>query len=276
MQVGLNQAVQEVQVGPIVVRATAEFLDLGIALAESAEQPREWYGLGRQTPGPFLLVLVRDTEEMRRVTGGRGPTWGAGVTLPRSRTIVIRVDAGNPRRTFQHELAHLILSQSVRGRVPLWFAEGYAVVAAGEWGRSDILRLNLNLVRGRIPSLNALDGSLRDQPETARAAYALAGSAIITLARKHPEGTLTPLLTRLQEGMPFRQAVRATTGLSVDRFDEVWQRDIRRRYGVVVWLAAGGVWMVVAIWLLLARWVRRRGDQQRREALDQGWHVAEQ
>lgn len=193
------------------------------------------------------------------------------MTVPSSRVIVIRVDGGDPRATFRHELAHLVLHDAVRGRVPLWFSEGYAVVAAAEWGRLQALRLNLAVARGRIPGLRSLDAALRDAPATAEAAYALAGSAVLYLARVHPDGTLDPLIGRLMAGEPFADALLASTGRTVDRFDDDWRKDVKRRYGLLVWLAAGGFWAVVGGLVLVLRGWRRRADRPRRAALDIGW-----
>lgn len=273
VQLSLGLPVEEVQVGNVLVQASAEHLALGIALAERADQARVWYGLGRREPGPFRLILVPDVAALQRITRGRGPAWGAGLTLPSARTIILRLDAGDPEATLRHELAHLILASALPGRVPLWFAEGYAVVAAGEQGRLDVLRLNLAVVRGRVPTLHALDAALRDDPATVRVAYALAGDAVMSLARRHPTGSLEPLLSALESRVPFDEALRAATGLTVDRFDEAWRKDVRHRYGVIVWLSAGGLWGLVLLWLVLARSVRRRADSRRRAALDQGWEI---
>jgi hypothetical protein len=135
------------------------------------------------------------------------------------------------------------------------------------------LELNLAVVRGAIPDLTELDGALRSSPATADAAYALAASAVTELARRNPSGTLVPLFTRLEGGQGFEAAVRATTGLSLDRFEQTWQRTVRRRYSLGTWLIAGGGWLLIAILILILPRLRRRADRARRAALDQGWEV---
>ncbi len=44
----------------------------------------------------------------------------------------------------------------------------------------------------------------------------------------------------------FDEAVLATTGLTMDQFDEAWHQGLRRRYSLGTWLLAGGGWLVVA------------------------------
>jgi hypothetical protein len=134
------------------------------------------------------------------------------VALPGARVILIRADGNDIYGTLRHELAHLALHQAVSIRVPLWFDEGYAAWAAGEWDRLGALELNLAVVRGAVPDLGTLDGALRGSATTADVAYALAVSAVTELARRNPTGTLDPLLQRLMAGHDFEQSVLETTG----------------------------------------------------------------
>jgi hypothetical protein len=260
-------------VGQVTAVAWPAQLPLAIDLAEQADRPTDWPGLGRRVPGPLRLVVVPDGRRLDSLTEGRAPAWGAAIALPGARTILLRADAGDLGRTLRHELAHLALHQAVRVRVPLWFDEGYAAWAAGEWDRLTGLELNLTVVRGDIPDLRGLDGALRGSATTADAAYALAVSAVTELARRHPSGSLTPLLDRLERGDDFAAAVLATTGLTLGRFEEAWQQSVRRRYSIGRWLIAGGGWLVMAVALLGLGWWRRRYDRPRRAALDQGWTV---
>src|SRR5688572_24867073 len=101
---------------------------------------------------------------------GRAPAWGAGFALPGARPTVLLVDEGDPTPTPRHELAHLALHDAVGVRVPLWFDEGYAAMASGEWDRLGRLRLNLSVARGDIPNFYALDRALRGGEATAEAA----------------------------------------------------------------------------------------------------------
>ena len=248
---------------------------MAIALAEVADRAVEWPALGRVDLGPIRLVLVPNDDEFSRVARGRVPDWGVGLAFPQSGTIVLRADDNAVGETLRHEMAHLALHRVVEGRVPLWFDEGYAGWAAGELGRLDGWGLNLLVIRRRVPSFGELDAALRGSSFTAGTAYALAITAVIELARRNPTGTLEPLLDRLREGYGFQAAVIATTGHTPDGFELVWQKSVRRRYSLLTWLAAGGMWLVLAGIVLLAHWHRRRRDRPRRAALDHGWDVGD-
>jgi hypothetical protein len=262
-----------VRVGQVTVVAWPAQRSLALELAQRATRETAWPGLGSRAPGPLRLIVVPDGRVLDSLSSGRAPAWGAAVALPGARTILLRADQGNLYRTLRHELAHLALHSAVSVRVPVWFDEGYASWAAGEWGRLEVLELNLAVVRGGVPDLRTLDGALRGSATTADAAYALAVSAVAELARRNPSGTLDPLMGRLQEGKDFEAAVLATTGLSLTQFNAEWRRAIRRRYSLVTWLVGGGGWGIVvfSVWLLVR--VRRKADLPRRAALDEGWEV---
>jgi hypothetical protein len=262
-----------VQVGQVTAVAWPAQLRLATELAREAIRPAEWPGLGTRGVDSFRLIVVPDLRRLDSLTRGRAPPWAAAIALTDNRTVVIRADADELPRILRHELAHLTLHQVVRGRVPLWFDEGYAGWAAGEWDRLGLLELNLSVARGALPSLGGLDRALRGATSTADAAYALAVSAVTELARRNPTGTLTPLMARLGAGEEFGAAVLATTGLTLDRFEETWQQTVRRRYGLVTWLFATGGWLLVSLGVLFLVHFRRQADRERRAALDEGWVV---
>ncbi len=245
---------------------------LAVGLAEIADQPGPWPGLGPRDLGEIRLVVTADSQAFREFTRGRLPGWGAGAAFPGGRTIVLRADAGDVMGTLRHELAHLALHQAVRGRVPLWFDEGYATMASGQWDLFDRLGLNLAVAKGRIPELRVLDGELRASAQSADVAYALAATAVMELARRNPTGSLEPLFEQLADGVRFEDAVIATTGLSIDRFDEAWRKSVRARFGLVTWIVGTGIWLGMALLVVLGYDLRRRRDAPRRAGLDVGWH----
>lgn len=246
-------------------------MSLALQLADDADRSHTWPGLGPRDPGPIRLIVVPDEAAMQRLSQGRAPTWGAGIAMPASHTIMLRADAGQPQEILRHELAHLALRRVIREPVPRWFDEGYAAYAAGEWGRMDAIGINVAVLRGRIPDLDHLNGVLRSTEADASLGYALAMSAVMAVARHHPTQSLEPIITLLAEGQPFDSALRRSTGLTPGQFSVSWQKEIRRRYGVLGWFTLGGLWFLMALAVLIAAYVRRRLDRPRRAALDIGW-----
>ena len=168
------------------------------------------------------------------------PEWGGGAAFPATRTIVLPT-SGDPRQVLQHELAHLAL-RSVVERVPRWFDEGYAARAAGEWDRLQVLRVNWALLMGMTPTLRDVDAGLRGAGAArAQTSYSLATTAVLLLERMGGERGLGPLLSNLAETPDFDQALRVTYQVTLDQFEALWRRDLKKRYGTPVRLAQRNV-----------------------------------
>lgn len=245
---------------------------LATSLAEIAERAGPWPGLPDVAPFPVTLIIVRSTARFDSLTRGRLPEWTGAVAFPGSNTIILRVQ-GDPVATLRHELAHLVLAR-VAPLVPRWFAEGYAVRAAGDWGMTDALALNWRLLRGRPPTFRELDRDLRAGPAHARAAYVLAASAVAFLERVGGPRGLEPLLARLREERTFEGAVRTAHLMSLEELEAAWHENLRRRYGWLLLTSSVSLfWAVTALVVGYVWWRRRRRDRARREALDDGWEL---
>jgi hypothetical protein len=251
-------------------------MDLALALAEAATRSVAWPGLGRQSPGPLRLIVLAPGRDLDSLSRRRLPPWTAGLAYPAARTIMVRARGSSAFTVLRHELAHLALHDAVNSRLPLWFDEGYASWAAGEFDRLQQLNVNLAVLRGRIPDFDQLDRALRGPPTTAETAYALAATAVIDLAQRSRGGELEPLFHELQAGVGFDSALRSTVGLTADQFEVLWQQTIRRRYNLLTWAAAGGLWTLLGGLVLVAHFLRRRRDLPRRRALDDGWVIVEE
>ncbi len=260
-----------IQVGLVSVVAPPELQALAVSLAEQAERPVEWPGLGQRVPPPFTLIMASDSAALARLTRGRAPGWGAAVAIPSARRIYLRADLPNLAHTLRHEVAHLVLRDAVRARTPLWFDEGYAAWASGELERFATLELNLAVAAGRLPTLPQLDAMLRSSAATADLAYALAASAVLELSRRQPAGALERVMAGLVPGATFYGALEQATGLNESAFERAWHQGLRRRYSLLTWLAAGGLWLLVAAGVVAVALNRKRREAPRRAALDWGW-----
>ena len=241
-------------------------------LAEQADAASGWPGLPSPASFSVRLIVAPDQRTFDSVTAGRLPGWGAGVAFPATNTIVVIVGP-DMSQILRHEMAHLTLRNTV-GRAPLWFDEGWASRAAGEWNRLEALRVNWALVRGRIPSLTTLNRLLRLGAASAQASYGLATTAVLYLERLGGERGLTPLMESLRDTRDFDRALRVAYGMTLDQFEMHWRQEVRRRHGWLLVATSFSIfWAIMAV-ATVGLWARRRRrDRIRRAALDDGWNV---
>src|SRR5881409_102087 len=266
----LAQGPAAVSVGRVTAVAWPPQQGLAVALAEAADRSPPFPGVGPLADRPIRLILAPTRARFDSLTRGRLPSWSEGAAFPDAGTVVL-LSAGPPDRlpaALRHELAHLALRWRVRRMLPLWFEEGYAAVASGEWDRLDALRLNWQLARGVSLDLDALDRALRADRAEAGSAYGLATTAVLLLDRWGGERGLGPLIDNLAREPTFDAALRATYHVTEGDFESRWQRDVAQRYGWISWAGAAGVfWAALGLVLAWLVRVRRRRDRARKALL---------
>jgi len=207
----LLQGTEAVTVGRVTAAAWPGHAPLAVALATAAERTPPFPGIGPLPNRPIRLILAPTRERFDSLTRGRLPPWSEGAAFPEVGTIVL-LTSGPPERLYgalRHELAHLVLRWRLGHPPPLWFDEGYAAFAAGEWDRLEALRLNWQIARGMRMSLADVDRALRSDAGNAQSAYALATTAVLLLNRWGESQGLGPLIDHLARLPTFDRAVRA-------------------------------------------------------------------
>jgi len=265
---------EAVTVGRVSVVAWPAQAGLGVALAEAADRAAPFPGIGPLPGRPIRLILAPSRAVFDSLTRGRLPAWSDGAAFPEVATVVLLSDRPSVRLSdaLRHELAHLALRWRVRRPLPLWFEEGYAAVAAKEWGRLDALRLNWQLARGGRMDLDEVDAALRGDATDAQTAYALATTAVLLLERWGGDRGLGALIERLGPAGGFDAALRQTYHVTEGDFEERWQRDLSAHYGWLAWAqAVGAFWALLALLMVWLVVLRRRRDRVRRARLDEGW-----
>jgi hypothetical protein len=241
---------------------------LAASLLDYAVKTDTFPGLPRPTK-QVLLAIAPDRDHFRQWTGPGAPEWGAAITFPESRRIIMQgkkggTEAGDPREIFRHELAHLALHEYMGDLPPRWFDEGYASYAAREWRREDALAANLALAFRGTPSFDELDADLGAGATTAQNAYALAYRAVVELAAMDPDRGLAPFFENWKKEQSLDRAVRRTFGMTLDGFERYWQQRTRRRYGALALagdLTVGGLLLSLVVFPLYL--ARRRRDRRR-------------
>lgn len=261
-----------VDLGRLTAVAYPRDVPLARALLAAAARSDTFPGLPR--PRARVLLAIAPNAATFRAWGGPGaPEWGAALAFPEEHRVVMQgraanAEAGDPVAVFRHELAHLALHEALGDLPPRWFDEGYASVAAGEWGRDDVLASNVALLTRGVPHLDSLDALFAEGSGAAQYGYALAYRAVSDLAALDPARGLTLFLRYWRESGRFDPAVRQAYGVTADAFEATWRARTRARYGTLALVANVSLVGALALGLILPFWTaRRRRDRERLAAM---------
>lgn len=259
--------------GRFSVYAYPQDAALARAVLDAARSRDTFPGLPRPTRH-VVIAIAPDARRFREWVGPSAPEWGSAIAFPDEQRTVLHgrsasSQAGDPIRVLRHELAHLALHEALPdAEIPRWFDEGYASLVAGEWGRDELIALQLALAARRGGSLVALDSAFAGGAVRAEAAYALATRAVIDLAALDPARGLTLLFDYWRNDRRLEVAVRRAYGITLSGFEVQWAERTRRRYGalaIATDLGLAGIVLLVVLGPLW--WSRRRRDRRRLAAM---------
>ncbi|MDX2184477.1 MAG: hypothetical protein SFW08_10905 [Gemmatimonadaceae bacterium] len=259
--------------GRFSVYAYPQDAALARAVLEAARTRDTFPGLPRPTRR-VVIAIAPDARRFREWVGPSAPEWGSAIAFPDEQRTVLHgrsasSDAGDPIRVLRHELAHLALHEALPdAEIPRWFDEGYASLVAGEWGRDELIALQLALAARRGGSLAALDSAFTGGAVRAEAAYALATRAVIDLAALDPARGLALLFDYWRSDRRLDVAVRHAYGITLSGFEVQWAERTRRRYGALAIASDLGLAGIVLLLVLGPLWwARRRRDRRRLAAM---------
>jgi hypothetical protein len=219
-----------------------------------------------------LIAIAPDADRFRAWAGPMAPEWGAALSFPESRNIVMQGSgagavAGDPQVVLRHELAHLALHEQLGDLPPRWFDEGYASVAAREWKREDALAANVALAMRGAPTLDELETSFNGSTSAAQAAYALSYRAVTDLASLDRARGLALFFQYWKQSGSMDGAIRKAFGITLAGFEKDYQSRTRRRYGALAVVADMSMVLFVVALLVMPFFVARRMRDRRRLGL---------
>jgi hypothetical protein len=216
-----------------------------------------------------LILIAPDRRRFAELIGPHAPEYGAAIAVPAEQRIVMQgsragSDAGDPLQVLRHELAHLALHEAMGDLPPRWFDEGYASLAAGEWGREEVLMTNVALAWRGVPSLEALEAAFYGGAARASGAYALAHRAVVELAALDPQRGLGLFFRYWRDSRDLDAAIREAYNMTQGQFEERWRKLTRRRYGALAIFADLTIGAIILLAVLVPlHLARRRRDRER-------------
>lgn len=267
------------RLGAVRFLAWPETRALTAALLRSAERAPPFPGIDEavlREGEPVTVYVTPDERRFRQQTGGRAPEWGAGVAFPAQNVIVLpgytsagRGGAQDLHRVLRHELAHVALQRRLGElRVPRWFTEGYATWSAHQLDQDAAWLLRLAFIFDRAPALDSLELTWPGAQTDAHVAYLLSATAVEYLYSLGSPATFTAFLDAWSTGGSMEPALRQSYRVSSAQFERLWRRDVKQRYGWLLFVTQGAVLALFFTVIALALFViRRRRDRRKLAAL---------
>ncbi len=231
----------------------------GIA-ARAAERSLETASslLGHVPAEPVKLIIARDDDHFRLLTGGALPEWSAAVATG-DNTIILTPLTGIRHRlehVVAHEIAHIVL-QDAAGEtfVPRWFHEGTAELAAGSFGLRDRFYLAWHVVRKKQMSFADIQDVFSRAGADAGLAYDESMLAVRQLIRMHGSNVLRRIVEGLAGDASFPEAFFAATGMWPSEYESRFIGWLGEAYGPgSLYTLVPGTWTLIMLLALFA-WV---------------------
>jgi hypothetical protein len=223
--------------------------------------------LGQSVLDHVEIRIARSADDMAAMAPREvpPPEYASGVAYPSLHLVVLSLTApvgAEPTeldQVFRHELFHVALEDSVRGRhVPLWFNEGMAIYVSGEhpWLRRKTL-WDAALSHSVIP-LQDLDRSFPSQNYEASIAYAESADFVRFLLRDQDQPRFGALIERVRGGQPFDRAIADSYNTDLRKLEYQWREDIAKRYTFWPMLFSGSTVWVFALGAMALGYARKR------------------
>jgi len=210
--------------------------------------------VGLDAPGPDIrVVLAPESSPLARAV----PAWVSGYTDGVSNVVVLLAERtpsypdGGLEEVLAHEVAHVLIHRASGGRrVPRWFDEGLAMLAARSW-------------------------RLRDQTELALGL--LSGTLVQDLLERYGPAVPRIVLARVARGDTFDEAMRGATGATLlDIGEAFYARQASLKRWIPILTSTAALWFGISVLAIVAAIRKRRRRVKLEEEAGEGEAEAEQ
>jgi hypothetical protein len=235
---------------------------------------------GLDAPGPDIcVILAPDSSPLARAV----PAWVTGYTDGVSNVVVLLAERtpsypdGGLEEVLAHEVAHVLIRRASGGRrVPRWFDEGLAMLAARSWRLRDETELALGVLSGPRVPLWKLDDLFQGDRREVEHGYALSGTLVHELLDRYGPAVPRLVLARVARGDTFDEAVRGATGATLlDIGEAFYARQASLKRWIPILTSTAALWFGISVLAIIAGFRKRRRRVELEEEAGEGEAEAE-
>lgn len=224
------------------------------------------------------IEMCHTQQEFNQCVGEANPPWVMGRAFPGQYRVVVKA-LGPQRigRLVAHELTHVVLQHKLDqtgAPAPRWLHEGLAKYVTGDLPMTDQQILSQAAAANKLLTLDELEKAFAGPVAKTSLAYAQSYTLVRYLAELNPGEGLGRFLEELGEVGEVQRALVRAYQKPVAQLQEQWLEQVRRvymgrgimdKYGLIIWVAMAGLFLVVvAVKLYRARRIRRRMQEEER------------
>jgi len=237
--------------------------------------------VGLDEPGPDIrVILAPESSPLARAV----PAWVSGYTDGVSNVVVLLAERtpsypdGGLEEVLAHEVAHVLIHRASGGRrVPRWFNEGLAMLAARSWRLRDQTELALGVLSGPRVPLWKLDDLFQGDRRQVEHGYALSGTLVQDLLERYGPAVPRIVFARVARGDTFEEAMRGATGATlIDIGEAFYERQASLKRWIPILTSTAALWFAISLLAIVAGIRRRRRRAEMEEEAGEGEAEAEQ
>ncbi len=218
------------------------------------------------------IYIAPSQEEFDRLTAGTIPHWGTACAIPNRSLIVLKsprimqVWREKLQVVLRHELVHIYLHRIAIGGVPRWYDEGLAIYYSGEWDLRNNLDLAIAVVTGGLIPLREMRVSYPDAEQRVNLFYLESYSAAAFLNSYLGRERSPLFFHRLLTTENFERALYQQTGMTLDRFETMWEGWLERNYHPLYLIGRTEFLFTLLLIILVVAYITKRRRFRRKIA----------
>jgi hypothetical protein len=233
--------------------------------------------VGLDAPGPDIhVVLAPESSPLARSVPAWVSGYTDGMTSDTGSVVVLLAERtpsypdGGLEEVLAHEVTHVLIHRASGGRrVPRWFDEGLAMLAARSWRLRDETELALGVLSGPRVPLWKLDDLFHGDRREVEHGYALAGTLVRDLLDRYGPAVPRLVLARLARGDTFEEAMRGATGAALlDVGEAFYARQASLKRWIPILTSTAALWFGISVLAIVAGIRKRRRRLELEEEAD--------
>jgi len=223
--------------------------------------------VGLDEPGPDIrVILAPESSPLARAVPAWVSGYTDGVTSDVGSVVVLLAERtpsypdGGLEEVLAHEVAHVLIHRASGGRrVPRWFDEGLAMLAARSWRLRDQTELALGVLSGPRVPLWKLDDLFQGDRRQVEHGYALSGTLVQDLLERYGPAVPRIVFARVARGDRFEEAMRGATGATlIDIGEAFYERQASLKRWIPILTSTAALWFAISLLAIVAGIRRRR------------------